>query len=137
MPWAYGWNIVAVAMVFQAFAYGTIISSFTLFLPFWASDFGIAKSTAAFYVTVSTILGGLAGTVIGRMFDRFSVKLLLLAGAGLYILSYLLLSVIQSALQLFFVFSILLSLTLVMLSILPSQVLVARWFPTKTSVPIS
>jgi MFS family permease len=137
MRWAYGWNIVAVAMVYQAFAYGTIISSFTLFLPFWSADFGIAKSTAAFYVTVSTVLGGLAGAVIGRLYDRFSVKLLLLAGAGLYILSFSLLSLITSGLQLFFVFSILLSLTLLMLSILPSQVLVARWFPEKTSVPIS
>jgi MFS transporter, OFA family, oxalate/formate antiporter len=137
MRWAYGWNIVAVAMVYQAFAYGTIISSFTLFLPFWATDFGIAKSTAAFYVTISTLIGGLAGAAIGRLYDRFSVKLLLLVGAGLYILSYLLLSVTASALQLFFVFSILLSLALLMLSILPSQVLVARWFPEKTSVPIS
>ena len=137
MRWAYGWNIVAAAMVYQAFAYGTIISSFTLFLPFWAADFAIAKSTAAFYVTISTLLGGFAGAVIGPLFDRFSVKLLMLVGAGLYILSFLLLSVITSATHLFFVFSILLSLSLLLLSITPSQVLVARWFPEKTSVPIS
>lgn len=137
MRWAYGWNIVAAAMVYQALAYGTIISSFTLFLPFWSADFAIAKSTAAFYVTISTLLGGFAGAVIGPLFDRFSVKLLMLVGAGLYILSFLLLSVITSATHLFFVFSILLSLSLLLLSITPSQVLVARWFPEKTSVPIS
>jgi MFS family permease len=137
MRWAYGWNIVAAAMVYQAFAYGTIISSFTLFLPFWSADFAIAKSTAAFFVTISTLLGGFAGAAIGPLFDRFSVRLLMLIGAGLYILSFLLLSVITSATHLFFVFSILLSLSLLLLSITPSQVLVARWFPEKTSVPIS
>ncbi len=137
MRWAYGWNIVAAAMVYQAFAYGTIISSFTLFLPFWSTDFAIAKSTAAFYVTVSTLIGGFAAAAIGPLFDRFSVKLLMLVGAGLYILSFFLLSVITSATHLFFVFSILLSLALLLLSITPSQVLVARWFPEKTSVPIS
>ena len=81
MRWAYGWNIVAAAMVYQAFAYGTIISSFTLFLPFWSADFAIAKSTAAFFVTVSTLLGGFAGAAIGPLFDRFSVRLLMLIGA--------------------------------------------------------
>ena len=58
-------------------------------------------------------------------------------GAVFYALSYLLLSVIQTGVQLFFVYSVMLSLSLTMLGILPAQVLVARWFPEKTSVPIS
>ena len=137
MPWGYGWNIVGISLIYQAVAYGTIISSFSLFLPLWAQDFGITKSTATLYVTISILLGGLVGPPLGRLYDRFSVKLLLLIGSALYALSYLLLSVIQTGWQLFFVYSVLLSLSLTMLSILPSQVLVARWFPTRTSVPIS
>lgn len=137
MRWRYGWNIVAVAMVYQAFAYGTVISSFTLFLPLWVHDFGISHSTAALYVTISVLLGGLVGPPLGKLYDRLSVRMLLVAGCAFYALSYLLLSFVQTGWQLFFVYSVLLSFALTMMSILPSQVLVARWFSVRTSVPIA
>jgi MFS family permease len=137
MPWRYGWNIVAVSMVYQAFAYGTVISSFTLFMPLWVHDFGISHSTAALYVTISVLIGGLVGPPLGKLYDRLSVRMLLVAGCSFYALSYLLLSFVQTGLQLFFVYSVLLSFALTSMSILPAQVLVARWFSERTSVPIA
>ena len=43
MRWYHGWNILAVAMLFQAVAFGIGIYSFTFWVAPWSEEFGVGR----------------------------------------------------------------------------------------------
>jgi hypothetical protein len=42
-PWFYGWNIVGIAIAYQAITYGIAIYGFTFWVPYWETEFDAGR----------------------------------------------------------------------------------------------
>ena len=42
-PWFYGWNIVGIAIAYQAITYGIAIYGFTFWVPYWETEFDTGR----------------------------------------------------------------------------------------------
>jgi len=76
----YGWYIVAVALVAQFVAVGTQTYASTVFLKPMTQDLGWTRSQFSAVQTVSTVVMGVVGFVIGALIDRRGPRRLMLIG---------------------------------------------------------
>lgn len=76
----YGWYIVGVALVAQFVAMGTQTYASTVFLKPMTQDLGWTRSQFSAVQTVSTVVMGIAGFVIGALIDRRGPRPLMLIG---------------------------------------------------------
>ncbi|MDX1581352.1 MAG: MFS transporter, partial [Alphaproteobacteria bacterium] len=63
--WYFGWNVLAVALVFQGVTFGIAFYSFTFFVEPWMAEFGASRGRILFAVTVSQLAIGVLGPFAG------------------------------------------------------------------------
>ncbi len=89
-PWYHGWNVLAVAMAFQAVSFGTAIYCFTFFVDPLASEFSVGRGRVmALFVTLQIAMG-VAAPFAGRALDRFSLAWLVPVGVSCLVLALVL-----------------------------------------------
>ena len=128
MPWYHGWNVLAVAMLFQAVTFGIGIYSFTFWVAPWSADFAVGRGEVmTVFITLQVAMGALA-PLAGRAVDRLSLRGLIIAGA-LCLAAGLLLAGRAGALwHLNLVYGTLIVAGLLLAGPLAGQTLAARWF---------
>ena len=128
MPWYHGWNVLAVAMLFQAVTFGIGIYSFTFWVAPWSADFAVGRSEVmTVFITLQVAMGALA-PLAGRAVDRLSLRGLIIAGA-LCLAAGLLLAGRAGALwHLNLVYGTLIVAGMLLAGPLAGQTLAARWF---------
>ncbi|HIL79913.1 MAG TPA: hypothetical protein EYG54_01465, partial [Myxococcales bacterium] len=89
----YGWRIVAVAFVAQAITIGLTLIPFSLFITPLVDEFGLAVAQIQIGMGLFTLVMMGAGAGVGVLLDRFSIRVIMTAGACLIALSFLLMSV--------------------------------------------
>ncbi|MCZ0943448.1 MAG: MFS transporter, partial [Gammaproteobacteria bacterium] len=128
MPWYHGWNVLAVAMLFQAVTFGIGIYSFTFWVAPWSAEFAVGRGEVmTVFITLQVAMGAMA-PLAGRAVDRLSLRGLIIAGA-LCLAAGLLLAGRAGALwHLNLVYGTLIVAGLLLAGPLAGQTLAARWF---------
>jgi MFS family permease len=122
----YGYIVVAAAFIIMAVCWG-IFNAFGVFFIPLVDEFGWSRATISGAFSVSMILSGLLGMVMGGLNDRFGPRIVL-APCGLLLgLGYLLMSQANTSWQLYLFFGVIVGIAMggIWIPLLSS---VARWF---------
>lgn len=102
-------------------------------LPAWVAEFGWPRTLISIAYTIGTLLPGLSGVLVGRWADRYGPRWIIIAGAAISGLSYILLAGTSSLLYFFVAFTIG-AIGKCGLSQVPSSVAITQWFVTKRAM---
>lgn len=129
MPrWYYGWNIIAVAMVFQAVTYGVGLFSFTFFIQPWMDEFGAGRGDILFAVLAATAAIGVLGPFAGRAVDRREIRWIVAAAGAVFATGLLLMSFVTEVWQIIVIYFFFIGGGLVFGGAIAAQTLAAKWF---------
>ncbi len=131
-PIFFGWYVV-VATGFVAFVTTGARSSFGIFIIPLEDEFGWSRFMLSLAVGTGYLVNGVTQPFIGRLFDRFSGRNVILIGLVVAGLATMSLSLTFNFLFLFFVFGIVLSTAMSGASISNTMALLSRWFHRKRS----
>lgn len=131
-PIYFGWYVV-VATGFVAFVTTGARSSFGIFIIPLEDEFGWSRFMLSLAVGTGFLVNGLTQPFIGRLFDRFSGRNVILIGLVVAGLATASLSLTFHFLFLFFVFGIVLSTAMSGASITNTMALLSKWFHRKRS----
>lgn len=127
-PWYYGWNVLAVSMLFQAVSFGIGVYSFTFWVEPLVAEFGVGRGRVLLVFVTLQLALGLASPIAGRLLDRFDLRWLIILGTACLASSLALSSVASSLWQVQLLFSTLMVAGMLLAGPLAAQTLVARWF---------
>lgn len=123
----YAWWIVVAALAIEFFGIGFGVFALTAAYPYLITAFGWSRTEVVASMTVVVTAVAILGPVTGAFLDRYPVRRLFFAGSALQAIALLSLSLIDS-LPAYYAASALLGVGLSGVTVLPNQVLVARWF---------
>ena len=126
-PIYYGWYVV-VASGFVAFVTTGARSSFGIFIIPLENEFGWSRFMLSLAVGTGFLVNGVTQPFIGRLFDRYDGRTVILTGLVVAGLATISLSFTFNFLFLFFVFGIVLSTAMSGASISNTMALLSRWF---------
>ena len=126
-----GWWQVAICMLTQAAATGTIVTCFSVFAAPIAKEFGAGRAELGLVMTLTYLINGLLNPILGTAMDRFSIRKVMLGGGVALAAGYLLLSFATSMTGVFLSFGLLLALANAALGPLSYSTLLPRWFAAK------
>ena len=131
-PIYFGWYVV-VASGFVAFVTTGARSSFGIFIIPLEDEFGWSRFMLSVAVGTGFLVNGITQPFVGRLFDRYSGRNVILIGLVVAGLATAALSLTFNFLFLFFVFGIVLSTALSGASISNTMALLSKWFHRKRS----
>ena len=136
MPWYHGWNVLAVAMLFQAVAFGIGIYSFTFWVAPWSEEFAVGRGRVMTVFLTMQVAMGLFSPLAGRAVDRLSIRGLTVAGS-LCLAGGLALAGRAGALwHLNLIYGTLIVAGMLLAGPLAGQTLAARWFTRRRGIAI-
>lgn len=135
-PFFYGWFIVGTTFFMAFLAVGTR-NGFGLFFKPWKEEFGWSVSDISAVAAVGTVVNGLTQPFLGRLYDRFGAKPVILAslavlGAGTVVLSF-----VNTLWQVYLVYAVVLSAAAGGASFVTTGPLIAKWFKRKRGTAMS
>ena len=123
-----GWWQVAIGMLTQAAATGTIVTCFSVIAAPLAKEFGTSRGVLGLVMTLTYLIGGLINPLLGSAMDRFSIRKIMLVGGAALAAGYLALSFSTSMTGVFMAFGLLLAFANAALGPLSYSTLIPRWF---------
>jgi MFS family permease len=124
----YGWNILAVGMLFQAIIFGIGFFCFTFWVAPWRAEFGASRGDVMAILVTAQVLMGCVAPFAGRAMDHMSIRALIIVGA-LAFASALALSSLATALwQIGVIYGVLFVAGALLAGPLAAQTLAAKWF---------
>jgi MFS family permease len=122
----YGYVVVGAAFLIMAVTFGAYYS-FGVFLKPLLTDLGKTNAITTGGLSLSWIMQGLLGIVMGRLTDRFGPRLVLTISGLLIGLGYLLMSQISTLWQLYLLYGVIIGIGMGG-SWVPIMSTIARWF---------
>ena len=122
----YGYIVVGAAILIMAMTFGTY-NSFGVFFEPVSTEFGWTRTTIFGALSLSWIVQGVLGIVMGRLTDRFGPRLVLTIGGLLLGLGYFLMSRVGTVWQLYLFYGVIMGVGMGA-SWVPIVSTVARWF---------
>lgn len=107
MRWYYGWNVIAVALVFQAVTFGMALFSTTYFIPIWMDEFSVGRADLMWPVLAATLTIGVGAPFAGTAMDRLPIRYIVSAGGTFYGLGFLALSQVGAVWQIITIYALL------------------------------
>ena len=129
---SYGYVIVAVTFVIMVLSWGIYIVFGVFFDPL-LEEFGWTRAQISGAYSLSSIVGGVLGIVMGGLSDRFGPRLVVTACGIVLGLGYLLMSQLQSLWQLYLFYGVIAGVGMSGLWI-PLLSPIVRWFTGKRSL---
>jgi MFS family permease len=123
-----GWWQVAVCMLTQAAATGTIVTCYSVFAAPLAKEFGASRGELGLVMTITYLINGLLNPVLGTAMDRFSIRKIMLCGGAALAAGFLAVSFATSMAWVFVAFGLLLAFANASLGPLSYSTLLPRWF---------
>ena len=74
-PWYYGWNVIAVTVLYQAIVMGFTMSCFAFVAVAWIDEFGASRRDVMFAITIASLAMGFAAPFAGRALDDVGTEL--------------------------------------------------------------
>ncbi|MAH24534.1 MAG: hypothetical protein CMP82_12080 [Gammaproteobacteria bacterium] len=127
-PWFYGWNIVGIAIAYQAITYGIAIYGFTFWVPYWETEFDTGRGVIML-IFMSIQLGmAVFAAFAGRAADQLPVRWLVMAGGFLFASGLVLSAYARELWQIGLIFSLTIVAGLLLAGSITAQTITARWF---------
>jgi sugar phosphate permease len=131
----YGWWILAGSVVAMALGSGVSFWSFGLYIDPLEDQFGWSRAQVSAGFSASLLISGLTGPLIGRWVDLRGPRVVIIIGATLTALTYLLLATTGSLWQ-WYVFLSINAVFRQMMFFIPFQTLLSRWFDRRRGVAL-
>ena len=125
--------LAAFMILFVAFSFG--LFSLPVFYPVLTGTFKWSRAEAAGGGSIVLLLIGVMGPIIGKLADKFSPKSVVLAGMGVGAIGLVLLSRTTN-LQEFYLYCAVLGIGTSAVSLVPTSILIAPWFPNQRGLAI-
>ncbi len=135
-PWYYGWNIIAVAILFQALTFGICFYSFTFWIAPWSEEFSVGRGDVMLVFLALNVGMGLLAPLAGRAVDRFSLRWLITFGASSLALGLWLAARADSLWSLKLIYASLIVAGPLLAGPLIAQTLATRWFNLRRGMAI-
>lgn len=126
----YGWFIVGTTFLMSFLAVGSR-NGFGLFFKPWQESFGWSVGTISAIAAVGTVVNGVSQPILGRLYDRFGARKVILVSLLLFGLGTVALSLLNSIWMLLFVYGFVISFAAGGISFVTTGPLIARWFKKK------
>ena len=136
MPWYHGWNVLAVAMLFQAVSFGIGIYAFTFSVAPWSEEFGVGNGRVMLVFVGMQVAMGLFSPLAGRAVDRLSIRGLTIAGSLSLAAGLMLAGRAGSLWHLNLIYGTLIVAGLLLAGPLAGQTLAARWFARRRGIAL-
>ncbi len=130
----YGWWIVLAGTLCLFIAYGARFYSFGIFFKPMASELHWSRTMTAGAMTLSTILYGLASPMIGKLVDKYGAKIVILTGALIGGLGFILINFTENLLHFYIFYSVIMTIGISMTALVPTNAVVAKWFTKKRAL---
>ena len=131
----YGYWIV-VAAFFSAFIHsGCGFYAFSLFVTPLQEEFGWGRGGIMLALTIFFLIGGLSAPVVGRLVDRYGAKKVLVTGALVTGLGFVLVSLVQTLWH-FYGAYVIVGVGMAATGMVPATTLVSNWFKQRRGMAI-
>jgi len=124
----YGWWIVAVGFLINAFGVGTFFYGFSTFFNPMIAEFGWSRTVMSGVFSLSRLEGGIEGPIAGWLTDKYGARRLLLIGVAISGIGFITLWMVNSPLSLYLIFGLVLSLGFNLGYTHATSAAVAKWF---------
>lgn len=137
-PWYFGWNVLAVGLLFQAVLFGSTFFAYTMWVTQWLEDpvLDVSVSRAMFGITLLTLTQGFLAPFAGRAMDRLPIRVLVCGGASAAAVGFLLIAQATAFWQIIAVYATLITLGTLLSGPLAAQTLSAKWFRRRRGLAI-
>ena len=133
---AYSWVILASGFLVLFFGTGSRFA-FGLVLKPMSEDLGWSRSTLTLGLTAFMLVSAVSLPVVGRLIDRYSLRLVMGGGAILGPLGILFMGRVNEPWQLFLAYGLVYGIGIAAISNLPVGVLISRWFYRRRGAAVS
>ncbi|MEK7847743.1 MAG: MFS transporter [Chloroflexota bacterium] len=106
----YGWWILIMGSLISAVGTGMLYHSFTVFFLPLKRDLAVSSAAVSLLYGATRLEGGAEGPIVGRLIDRFGPRVVILGGAALAGVGFILLSMAHSFLSFFLIYVFVISL---------------------------
>jgi len=124
----YGWLIVAVGFLINAFGVGTFFYGFSTFFNPMIAEFGWSRTVMSGVFSLSRLEGGIEGPIAGWLTDKYGARRLLLIGVTIAGIGFITLWLVNSPLSLYLIFGLVLSVGYNLGYTHATSAAVAKWF---------
>jgi len=125
----YGWWVVVGAFLVVFVGYGTFYS-FPVFYPSFVQQFGWSRTEVSLAGALALLVTGLVSPLVGMLADRWGARFTMIVGTVLVALAMVSIGQVQQLYQLYTA-ALVFGMGLAGFSILPVQMLAAKWFSRK------
>ena len=108
-----------------------------IFLPSMADDFGGSRLDVTLAFTIAQAVGAFAAPVIGLLLDRYHPRYILLGGATMVSIGYVLTAYVETHLQLYMVFGLLFGAGWRSISSFATSRVLVQWFQRRRGLALS
>jgi len=133
----YGWWIVLATNIICMIGYGTWLYSFGVFFKPMAAEFGWTRAMTAGAYSLRSIEGGIASPVVGWAVDKYGSRGVIVVGAIISGLSFVLMPTIDSLHGFYLIYGVLLSAGMSAMLYLPAWSAIAKWFRRRLSMAMA
>ncbi len=125
-----GWWIVITGILLMAIIFASVISLPGVFTIYVTEEFGISRTAFTTHMTISTLSSMLAALFVGKILQKYNIKLLM---AAFTLVSIICFTAYSFATQLwhFYIISAVIGFCLMFLTGVPISILVNNWFGPK------
>ncbi len=131
----YGWWLLAGSVVAMAIGSGVSFWAFGLYVQPLEDDFGWSRADVSLGFSVSILVSGLAGPMVGKWIDVRGPRIVIIIGAVLTGLTYILMATTDELWQ-WYVYQSINAVPRQMMFFIPFQTLIARWFNRRRGVAL-
>jgi len=136
--WFYGWNVIAITLLFQSLTIGMHFYCFTLWVVPWSAEFGgVVRGNIMIAITLSSLFSGLISPLAGRALDRLPSHMLVCGGALTYAIGLMCIAMAQQVWQIVAIYMLVLPIGLVLTGAMAAQTLATRWFTKNRGLAIA
>ncbi|MEQ8691577.1 MAG: MFS transporter [Pseudomonadales bacterium] len=132
----YRWVVVLYSLVIQAVSIGILIYCFALFVLPWLDDFSASRRDVMITISLFQVGMGVLSPLIGRLFDIYPIRFIVVAGAGLLSTGLWLTHLATALWQVWLIYATIMPLSCALMGTLASQTLVAKWFHDKRGLAL-
>jgi sugar phosphate permease len=132
----YGWWLLGGSVIAMALGSGVSFWAFGLYVQPLEDDFGWSRAEVSLGFSVSILVSGLAGPMVGRWIDVKGPRVVIIIGAVLTGLTYILMATTNELWQ-WYVYQSINAVPRQMMFFIPFQTLVAHWFNRRRGVALS
>lgn len=132
----YSWVILAAGFLVLFFGTGSRFA-FGLVLKPMSEDLGWSRSTLTLAVTTFMLVSAVSLPAVGRLIDRYSLSLIMGAGAIAAASGMFLMGRVNEPWQLFVAYGLIYGVGIASISNLPVGVMISRWFERRRGIAVS